>query len=116
MRRVGPLGVTSHTITDDWDLAHFTLQNKALPDQHTTKNLAEALLTVLRDWNLDPATLSCAVVDNAANVQKAVTRVLFWNCLGCFGHTINLCVKVPQISIAVARCSRLVIINTLRTE
>ena len=106
------MGVTIHTITDDWDLAHFTLQNKALPDQHTAENLAEALLTVLWDWNLDPATLSCAVVDNAANVQKAVTRVLFWNCLGCFGHTINLCVKaglkVPQISTAVARCSRLV--------
>ena len=54
----------------------------------------------------------CVTVDNAANIQKAVSDVLHWNCLGCFGHTINLCVKaglkVPQITTAVARCSRLV--------
>ena len=107
------MGVTFHTITDDsWDLSHFILQNKVLPDQHTAENLAEALQTVLQEWNLDSAKLSCAVVDNAANIQKAVTGILFWNCLGCFGHTINLCVKaglrVPQISAAISRCSRLV--------
>ena len=74
--------------------------------------MAEALQTVLQEWNLDSAKLSCAVVDNAANIQNAVTGILFWNCLGCFGHTINLCVKaglkVPQISAAISRCSRLV--------
>ncbi len=106
------MGVTIHTITDDWELAHFTLQNRPLPDQHTAENLAEALLAVLQDWNLDPAHFTCAVVDNAANVQKAVIDILSWNCLGCFGHTLNLCVKaglkVHQISTAIARCSRLV--------
>ena len=97
------MGVTFHTISEDWELLHFTLQNKALPDQHTTENLAEALLTSLQQWNLDPGLLSCAAtVDNAANFQKAVTDVLLWECLGCFGRTINLCVKaglkVPQIA------------------
>ncbi len=106
------MGVTFHTISDDWELVHFTLQNKALPDKHTTENLADALLTSLQQWNLDPSRLSCVTVDNAANIQKAMTSVLFWECLGCFGHTINLCVKaglkVPQISAAISRCSRLV--------
>ena len=74
--------------------------------------MAEALQTVLQEWNLDSAKLSCPVVDNAANIQKAVTGILFWNCLGCFGLTINFCVKaglkVPQISAAINRCSCLV--------
>ena len=106
------MGVTFHTISEDWELLRFTLQNKALPDRHNAENLAEALLTSLQQWSLDPGLLSCATVDNAANIQKAVTDVHLWECLGCFGHTINLCVKaglkVPQIATAIARCSRLV--------
>ena len=105
------MGVTFHTISEDWELLRFTLQNKALPDQHNAEKL-EALLTSLQQWNLDPGLLSCATVDNAANIQQAVTDVLLWECLGCFGHTINLCVKaglkVSQIATAIARCSRLV--------
>lgn len=53
------MGVTFHTISDDWELVHFTLQNKALPDKHTAENLADALLTSLQQWNLDPSRLSC---------------------------------------------------------
>ena len=67
------MGVTYHTITDDWDLVHFILQNKPLPDEHTAENL--------RDRTLDTAILSCAIVDNAANIQKAVFLELpgmFW--------------------------------------
>ena len=48
------MGVTFHTISEDWELLHFTLQNNALPDQHTAENLAEALLTSLQQWSLDP--------------------------------------------------------------
>ncbi len=53
------MGVTFNTISDDWELVHFTLQNKALPDKHTAENLADALLTSLQQWNLDPSRLSC---------------------------------------------------------
>ena len=31
------MGVTFHTISEDWEHLHFTLQNKALPDQHTAE-------------------------------------------------------------------------------
>ena len=73
------MGVTFHTISEDWELLHSTLQNKALPDQHTAENSAEALLTSLQQWSLDPGLLSCATVDNAANIQKAVTDALLGN-------------------------------------
>ena len=52
------MGVTYHAITDDWELVHFTLQNKASPDQHTADNLADAMKIVLHEWNLDSTSLS----------------------------------------------------------
>ena len=106
------IGVTFHTITDEWQLQHFVLENEELSEQHTAENIAEALESVLQRWNLDSSKLSGTTVDNAANVQKAVADILCWKCLGCFGHTINLCVKAGlkqhQVHTAVARCSRLV--------
>ena len=106
------IGVTFHTITTDWDLQHFVLENEELSEQHTAENLAEALTSILKQWKLEPSKLSGATVDNAANVHKAVADILSWKCLGCFGHTINLCVKAglnqSQVHTAVARCSRLV--------
>ena len=106
------IGVTFHTITTDWDLQHFVLENEELSEQHTAENLAEALTSILQQWKLEPSKLSGATVDNAANVHKAVADILSWKCLGCFGHTINLCVKAglnqSQVHTAIARCSRLV--------
>jgi hypothetical protein len=51
------IGVTFHTITNEWELQHFTLQNKELPDQHTADNLAKALQNALEQWKLDPLKL-----------------------------------------------------------
>ena len=106
------IGVTFHTITDEWQLQHFVLENEELPEQHTAENIAKAVKSILERWELDPFKLSCATVDNTANIQKAMTDILSWKCLGCFGHTINLCVKAGMkqqpVEVAVACCSRLV--------
>ena len=67
-----------------------TLDERALPESHTSKKLAEALKKVLLDCDLEESHISAVTVDNAAaNIQKAIREVLGWNCLGCFGHTIN---------------------------
>ena len=106
------IGVTFHTITKEWELQHFILENQELPEQHTAANIAEAMKKVLVQWKLDSSKLCGATVDNAANIQKAMMDILSWKCLGCFGHTVNLCVKAGlkqrQVETAVARCSRLV--------
>ena len=106
------IGVTFHTITKEWEIQHFVLENQELPEQHTAANIAEAMKNVLAHWKLDSSKLSGATVDNAANIQKAMTDILSWKCLGCFGHTVNLCVKAGlrqrQVETALARCSRLV--------
>lgn len=105
-------GVTFHTITNEWQFQCFVLENEELSVQHTAENLAEALESVLRKWKLVSTKLAGVTVDNAANIKKAIVDVLQWNCVGCFGHTVNLCVKAglkqQQVHTAVARCSRLV--------
>lgn len=105
-------GVTFHTISSKWELVSVTLENQELSVQHTAENLAEALTNTLERWKLQPGKLSAVTVDNASNIQKAVVDILNWRCIGCFGHTINLCVKAGmkqhQVKTAMARCSRLV--------
>ena len=106
------VGVTFHTVTNDWQLHHCVLTNEELPEQHTAVNLAQTLENVLQEWKLDSTKVSGATVDHAANIQKAVTDILHWTSLGCFGHAINLCVRAglnhPQVRTAIAHCSRLV--------
>ena len=106
------IGVTLHTITNDWELKSVTLENHELSESHTSENLAAALKDILAKWYLDESKLSCTTIDNAANIQKAVVDLLKWNGLGCFGHTINLCVKAGlkqcEVQTAISRCSRLV--------
>lgn len=112
------MGVTYHTITEDWELKSITLKNDELPESHTAENLANALSGVMSNWHLQEYSLSAVTVDNAANIQKAINDVLGWKCLGCFGHTINLCVKAglkqKDIDTAVLRVGRLVVGRLVR--
>ena len=47
------IGVTFYTITWEWELQHFVLENQELPEQHTAANTAEAMKNVLAQWELD---------------------------------------------------------------
>ena len=52
----------------------------------TPENLAEELLRVAREWQVDGKVV-CCVSDNAANITKVM------NILKCLAHTINLIVS-----------------------
>ena len=41
------VGVPFHTITDEWQLQHFMIENEELSEQHTADNNAVALENVL---------------------------------------------------------------------
>ena len=56
-------------------------------DRHTSENVAEELLRVAREWQVDEKVV-CCVSDNAANITKAMN--IFNPCLA---HTINLSVR-----------------------
>ena len=56
------IGITFHSITKDWELKTFTLDNRALPESHTSENLAEALRKVLLDCDLEESHISAVTV------------------------------------------------------
>ena len=70
------IGVTFHTITREWELQHFVLENQELPEQHTAPNIAEAMKNVLTQWGLDLSQLAGATIDNAANIQEITVAQL----------------------------------------
>ena len=60
-------------------------------DRHTSENLAEELLRVAREWDVENKVV-CCVTDNVANITKAI-KILKWNHYPCLSHTINLVVR-----------------------
>ncbi|XP_073323035.1 zinc finger BED domain-containing protein 4-like [Pagrus major] len=60
-------------------------------DRHTSENLAEELLKVAKEWDVENKVV-CCVSDNAANITKAI-KILKWFHHPCLAHTINLIVR-----------------------
>ncbi|CAB4060257.1 unnamed protein product [Lepeophtheirus salmonis] len=60
-------------------------------NRYTYVNLAEELLRVAKEWNVENKVVAC-VTDNIANLAKAV-RFLKWIHHPCFANTINLIVR-----------------------
>ena len=57
----------------------------------TSENLAEELLRVAREWQVDRKVV-CYVSVNAANITKAM-KILKWTHHPCLAHTIHLIVR-----------------------
>ncbi|XP_019716757.1 zinc finger BED domain-containing protein 4-like [Hippocampus comes] len=60
-------------------------------ERHTSENLAEELLKVAKEWNVENKVV-CCVSDNAANITKAI-KTLKWTHHPCLAHTLNLVVR-----------------------
>ena len=60
-------------------------------DKRTSENLAEELLRVAKEWEVDGKVVGC-VSDNAANITKAM-NILKWTHHSHLAHTINLIVR-----------------------
>ena len=60
-------------------------------DRHTSETLAEELLKVAREWDVESKVV-CCVSDNAVNITKAI-KTLKWTHHPCLAHTINLIVR-----------------------
>ena len=102
------IGITIHFITNKFHLKSYALTNKELSISHSAENLAAAFEKVLEEWGLTQNNVACVTTDNAANIDNAVSDILGWPHLGCFGHTLNLAVKaglkIGQVKDAIARC------------
>ena len=87
------MSLTVHLINNDWEMVSKCLQTSFFPEDHTAKNMAEALKEQLQDWQLDPKNLSAITTDNGANIVAAITKVLCWPWVNCFGHNLHLAVN-----------------------
>ncbi|XP_052278728.1 E3 SUMO-protein ligase ZBED1-like [Dreissena polymorpha] len=103
--------VTEHHINSDWDIKSNVLLTRAMPERHTGENLANRLTDCVSEFGLGGKIDTC-VHDNARNMECAGDKCDEWGDLGCFGHTLQLCVKpaleLASVSKTIARCRKLV--------
>uniref|UniRef100_H3A6Y0 HAT C-terminal dimerisation domain-containing protein n=1 Tax=Latimeria chalumnae TaxID=7897 RepID=H3A6Y0_LATCH len=94
-----------------WKMESIILQTHAMPERHTTENLADMLNTAAETWNLKGKITTC-VHDNASNIVLANTALLEWESNSCFAYTLQLAIndgfKVSSINRVVGAASRLV--------
>ncbi|XP_077155210.1 E3 SUMO-protein ligase ZBED1-like [Ranitomeya variabilis] len=84
------MSVTCHFI-DSYKMVSCLLDCFEFSDRHTSENLADELLRVAKEWQVESKVI-CCVTDNAANITKAIKN-LKWNHHPCLAHTLNLIVK-----------------------
>ncbi|CAH2103396.1 unnamed protein product [Euphydryas editha] len=87
------LAVTGHYIKEeDFELKSFLLDCVPLTENHTAKNLAEAIKVISDDWRVTDKIL-LAVTDNGNNIKSAIEKELGWKHFPCYTHTLNLAVN-----------------------
>lgn len=85
------ISVTAHFIQSS-KLQSLVISTSELADQHTSLNIANALQTILTEWNIFDKIVTI-VTDNASSMKKAVKDFLNKRNHFCVAHTINLAVK-----------------------
>ena len=87
------------------------LLTRAMPERHTGENIADRLKTATNEFNIENK-VKIWVHDNARNMESAGNLCDKWGDLGCFGHTLQLCLKpareLPFVAKLTNRCRKLV--------
>ena len=86
---IGYITLTCHFLVD-WTLHSAVLETRAVPEAHTSENIAAILQSIVSQWKVESKIVGI-VTDNAANM-KAV-QLCNWKHLGCFAHTLNIIVQ-----------------------
>jgi len=87
---LGYITVTSHWLTEKFEMKHATLDTIEL-HSHTHEQLRDAVGNVLVDWNIAEDRLSVVVVDGVAT-NGAMLRLGQWDGWVCFAHTLQLAI------------------------
>lgn len=111
------LGVTIHWVSPNNDLKSGCLGVIPLHESHTAQYLAETLLSVLQDFDLNRDNVTAVVSDRATNIQKAVTSAFGpLKQLPCFAHIISGIVPkviafIPEVSKLIAKVKNIVVMT-----
>ncbi|XP_028408818.1 zinc finger BED domain-containing protein 4-like [Dendronephthya gigantea] len=83
--------ITCHFLTETWELKSLVLETLLFELSHAAENIANSLRNAAKKWNISENIIAI-VTDNASNVVAAV-KILGWNHVPCFAHTLNLVVS-----------------------
>lgn len=82
------IGLTAHTINNDWKIESFCLACTSLNVDHNSINIKNKIKQILIDWEIDESKVSGITTDCGCNILKAVDSLLFYH-VPCFGHVLN---------------------------
>lgn len=85
------IAVTAHFIDEECDLKSYLLSCFKYSESHTSINLKNELLRVIKEWGLENRITACTT-DNAPNITNAI-HLCNWRHVGCFAHSLNLTVQ-----------------------
>lgn len=110
------ISLTAHIINNEWLPKSFTLATQEMEERHTAVNLAEKLISILDDWEIN-GKVSTVITDNAKNVVNAV-KLLPLNIdnenmdVTCAAHSLQLAISIALkdeiFSELIKQCSSLV--------
>ncbi|KAE9064175.1 hypothetical protein PF010_g28712 [Phytophthora fragariae] len=81
-----------HFVSADFDLKSYTLEIASFPGKHTGVRIADLVLSLMQQWELDALRLTKIVGDNGSNVIKAC-KEMDVNHFGCIAHSLHLVVS-----------------------
>jgi hypothetical protein len=85
------MSLTAHWIDNTWERRSAILNASHVHGSHTAANIASIMTSMLVNWKLEDR-VHVVLRDNAKNVTKGMAEAGV-DSLGCFAHTLQLCVK-----------------------
>lgn len=86
------MGLTCHWLTNSFVRHSVVLHCAAFDEHHTANNLLSAFEVMLQKWNIPREKCHVVLRDNAFNIAKCF-RDGNYASVGCFAHTLQLCVR-----------------------
>ena len=86
------LTLSVHFISTNWDLKSFCLDTAALYEDHTGRNIADAVTDIFDNWRLQVKNLVAATTDNGSNMIAAFNILNLFR-LSYFGHNLDLAIN-----------------------
>lgn len=104
------IGLTAHTISNEWKLETLCLACTSLDVDHTAQNLQRCIKEILYEWKIDSEKITAITTDCGANIIKAVSLMNF-NHVACFGHALNTGVtrafNIEPVKICITNATRI---------
>lgn len=91
------ISVTAHWLTESFKKKFAMLNASNFPGSHTGDAIRMKCYEMLDNWEIQKNQVHCFIVDNAANMKKAMTDGGY-TFIGCFAHTLQLVVHDGIIS------------------